>query len=404
MTFTDTGYSIASFEENKSLLKTTFRNTYSNDPQHNGALITSEESDIGKLIAILARLGYEQDTELYALTSLLNPNNSFGIYLDTTALFLGLKRSQNTPTFVNVNIVAGVNTTFPAPIYPIEYLSDTVTVRDIDGHEYTNTNSFTLSGIGAQEIVQFYCKTAGSITVNAGEITILQDTNGIYSATAPYDGVIGFLTETDGQLLRRMRISTSLNARGSSTAILAKLNSVVGVKDAQIYFNRSDVVDADGRPAYSIDVTVFGGKASDIGKILEANIARGFFLDTVAKKHSYEYLDSLGNKVSIVFGYAIEMSIIISMKIKVDFMFDQATGLEQIKNAIYIYDQTMTKIGLNLKSVDFKRLIKTNVVGICNIYDVKFNDVLNDYVIPSYSIARFSKQNMNITIEQLDEY
>lgn len=115
----------------------------------------------------------------------------------------------------------------------------------------------------------FECLIYGVETADPGEIDeIVTPEPGWVDAFNQSAANPGRLAETDDQLrIRREQLFGTGNA--TEFAILnAIYNRVDGVLSASIRSNRSSSVDSDGRPPKSFEVTVQGGTAAQIGKVI----------------------------------------------------------------------------------------------------------------------------------------
>ena len=115
----------------------------------------------------------------------------------------------------------------------------------------------------------FHCDTEGPYPFPAGTLdTIMNPVTGWDSISNPLAGVTGRNSETDSEFRAR---SFSFYATGKATQEAIRqaiLNQVTGIVSCSVTSNRTDVADADGRPAHSFEVLVEGGTNADIAAVI----------------------------------------------------------------------------------------------------------------------------------------
>jgi uncharacterized phage protein gp47/JayE len=116
----------------------------------------------------------------------------------------------------------------------------------------------------------------GTIVAVAGDLNqIANPLGGLNTATNLLDATSGRLLQSD-QDLRLLRTS-ELASDGNSPpdAILAKLLKIDGVTAAKVFYNPTDIVDADGLDPHCVEILVQGGADQDIWNVLWTCVAGG---------------------------------------------------------------------------------------------------------------------------------
>ncbi len=149
----------------------------------------------------------------------------------------------------------------------------TTTAADITD----NTVHWRYIGEGAAAVdVAAEASETGPTVALSGDITsIVTPVSGWSSVRNLLDAEEGTNVETDETL--RLRRVLELSQAGTSTpdAIRAAVLDVEGVTACTVFYNNTDVTDADGVPPHAVEVLVRGGVNQDIFDCLLANVAAG---------------------------------------------------------------------------------------------------------------------------------
>lgn len=110
----------------------------------------------------------------------------------------------------------------------------------------------------------------GPIDVSAGTlVNIVTPVAGWDAVTNRFDGTLGRLVEADADLRQRRQVAVRGAGSASPNAILQRLQqSVPGILSVALYENRSDEVDAFGRPPHSFEVVIDGGDDEAVADII----------------------------------------------------------------------------------------------------------------------------------------
>ena len=145
------------------------------------------------------------------------------------------------------------------------------------------------------------------------------------------DADTGSILESDALL--RARRKASLTGFGNATleAIRGDLLGVVGVSEALVFENETDVTDGFGRPPHSVEAVVVGGDAQDIGSTLFNSKAAG--IKTHGTETPVNHTDSQGTVHSVEYSRPTNRDIWLEIDFTVDSLFP-ADGLTQAQNAL----------------------------------------------------------------------
>lgn len=224
-----------------------------------GPVNTGSESAIGQMISIIAEREALLVQALQATYASQYPASAAGRSLDGVVQLTGITRREATRTTVVVQLTGDAGTTIPegsaakTPNEDIFFLVEDVTLDE--------------NGEGEGQMI---AQESGPILANAGAVsTIETPVSGWDSVNNEDDGTTGRPIETDPEL--RLRRAASLQVTGSATvnAIRSRLlEQVQGVTTARIIENRTDTVDADGRPPHSFEAVVAGGTDQDVADLI----------------------------------------------------------------------------------------------------------------------------------------
>lgn len=139
---------------------------------------------------------------------------------------------------------------------------------------------------------------SGPVVGYAGTINqIVNPLSGWVDAWNPLDAVLGELVESNATVRARRSVSLSIPGAGTPEAMLAGLLAITEVTAAIVIENTTNVTDANGVPAHSIECVVENGDEEDIGAVLWARKPGGINLhgdESVTVEDSQGYDHALG--------------------------------------------------------------------------------------------------------------
>lgn len=137
------------------------------------------------------------------------------------------------------------------------------------------TDNLTTESVTA--IISFASEEPGEVSLPNGAITkIVTAPTGFLSCTNLCGYVAGHLLETDVEL-RQSYVDKifSRSSRMTDSIRSAILANCAGVTAAQVYENRTNETDSEGRPPHSVEAVVDGGSNSDIAEQILATVSAG---------------------------------------------------------------------------------------------------------------------------------
>lgn len=137
------------------------------------------------------------------------------------------------------------------------------------------TDNLTTESVTA--IISFASEEPGEVSLQNGAITkIVTAPTGFLSCTNLCGYVAGRLLETDVEL-RQSYVDKifSRSSRMTDSIRSAILANCAGVTAAQVYENRTNETDSEGRPPHSVEAVVDGGSNSDIAEQILATVSAG---------------------------------------------------------------------------------------------------------------------------------
>ena len=137
------------------------------------------------------------------------------------------------------------------------------------------TDNLTTESVTA--IISFASEEPGEVSLPNGAITkIVTAPTGFLSCTNLCGYVAGRLLETDVEL-RQSYVDKifSRSSRMTDSIRSAILANCTGVTAAQVYENRTNETDSEGRPPHSVEAVVDGGSNSDIAEQILATVSAG---------------------------------------------------------------------------------------------------------------------------------
>lgn len=268
---------------------------------------TGADSVLGQLIGIFAERYadlWETSEDVYASAYL---GSATGQALDDLVALAGISRLGATFSSV-VLTLAGT----PATIIPAGSV-----VRDPVSQTRWVTAALATIGVGGTVDVEANPETTGPIVALSGTLTeIVTPVSGWASSTNALDADTGRISETDAALRVRFILSFRIGGGSSDEAIRAVVLRVDGVTECTVVSNRSDAVDADGRPPHSVEAIVRGGVDQDVIDALWVSAPAG--IEIFGTNVSGTALDSIGDPHDVSFTRPVSVPIWIRVLYELD--------------------------------------------------------------------------------------
>ena len=251
-------------------------------------------SPLGQIIGIFSEresLIWELAEDLY---SSQYPDTSDGRSLDLTASLTGTtRRPASFSTISNGQARGDENTDVPRGTIietsagiQFETLSD-ATINIADGGEWRTAN------------IPMRAIDSGPQLAAAGTLSeIVTPISGMDSFTNLSDAILGADSETDAELKLRRRQELNFPGVATRGAIQASLSSRPLVSSVQVFENKNEVADADGRPPHSIEAMIQGDFNDALGRALFNLAAAG---TSFYGNQSVDFVDSEGFNQNVRF-------------------------------------------------------------------------------------------------------
>lgn len=286
----------------------------------------------GQTIGVVAEFISALDQLAEDVYASFNPQTSTGAALSRLVQLNGIRRIAGAYTTVELLCVGSQDTTIPAGSL----------VRDPSTGFQVETLEDVLIGSSGQALAQARALAFGAFTAPTGSMTKI-DTPifGWQSVSNPEDAIPGRAEETDEQLRTRRRLSTSTPAQGILDAVRGALLNIPSVRQAVVYENDTDAIDAHGLAPHSIYTVVEGGADQEIGDTLWLKKGSGV---TLLGETTVTILDSMSNPHVMKFDRPADVNVyvIVNLTKKPGWPTD---GETRIKNAIVTWALDEQKIG-----------------------------------------------------------
>ena len=275
------GISVPSYNDVYQSLLAIFQSIYGQ------GIVVSADSQDGQWIAALANVINDSNQAAVQVFQAFSPTYAQGAGLSSLVKINGLQR--NTPTYSTaIGNVVGVAGT--------QVLNGVV--KDANGNLWNLPATVTIP-TGGSIAVTVTAQQPGAITAAAGSInTIYNPQLGWQSFTSTSDAVAGAAVENDATLRSRQAVSTAIPAEDTIDSILSAVGNVTGVTRYAVYENDTSTTDANGVPAHSIAVVVYGGAIQDIAAAIDSRKPPG--IQTYGTTSQVVY-DTLGLPTTINF-------------------------------------------------------------------------------------------------------
>ena len=261
-----------------------------------------------------------------------NPQSATGVALSRLVQLNGIRRIEGTYSTVTLRCVGSQGTVIPAG----SLVKSTATNATF---ETTEEATITASGeidIAARSAVK------GAVLAPAGTLTKI-DTPifGWQTVTNLLDAAPGRNEETDEQLRLRRRASTSTPGQAIVDAMYGALTNIPEVRQAKVYENDQDVIDANGLPPHSIYCIVEGGTDADILKTIWLKKTAG---TTTHGTTAGQVTDSMGNTHTLNFSRPTDVNVWVTVNLHTRPGWP-TDGAQRITNALTAWAVANQSIG-----------------------------------------------------------
>lgn len=268
LTFTDLGpvapTAAAVLQRQQDIFQAAFDNNLNVDPA----------TPQGQLMASLAAIVQEKNSQLLFLANQFNPATADGVWQDALAAIYFLERQGAVATTVQVRctglpgtVIAGQDSSVPPA--RVKTLDGTVLVCLIGG---------TIPA-GGEITLPFVAQTSGPVVVEANSVTtIVQAQPGWDTVANPDPGVTGRDVESRQAFEERRRLSVAYNSRSMLASIYARVGNLPGVIDLLARQNRTDAPVEDNGVTlvpHSVYIAVLGGADAEIAEAIYNSVSGG---------------------------------------------------------------------------------------------------------------------------------
>lgn len=251
ITIDATGFNYPDYPTILTDVTTEFKTIYGID-----AYIDPDSMD-GQALAIKATAIYDTLQYMKAGLSQFSPTFATGAWLSAAVKLNGIRRLAATRSTVDLTIT-GTNGT--------EILNGIA--EDVNGIKWALPASVIIPASGSI-IVTASSVDAGAFSASTGTITkISTPMLGWQTVTNASIAVIGRNTETDAELRRRQKVSTSIPSLSVFDGTIGAVANVAGVTRLRGYENDTNITDPNGILAHNIAVVVEGGDSQLIGNAI----------------------------------------------------------------------------------------------------------------------------------------
>jgi uncharacterized phage protein gp47/JayE len=305
-TVTAQGITAPTFSDILSSYQASVRSIFGSD------IYIDPDSKDGQLLALLAQAQFDSNQAAIAVYNSYNPQTALGVSLDSAVKVNSIRRQVATNSTAVLLIVGQAETEIFRGI-----ASDTL------GRLWDLPTQVIIPSNG-EILVTATAETQGALQASANTInTAYTQVIGWQSVTNPEAAQPGDPVESDGQLRERQRISTSISASTTASALLSRVSNVPDVRRAQLYVNDTDSTNDLGIPSHSFVMVVQGGDQTAIAQAIEAakNVGAGTAGDTLVSVN-----DPQGIPIDIRFTVLKEVPITVNVHIKTLSGFNVSSG------------------------------------------------------------------------------
>lgn len=261
-----------------------------------------------------------------------NPQLATGVALSRLVQLNGIRRIEGTYSTVTLRCVGSQGTIIPAG----SLVKSTATNATFETVEEANIPANGEIDIAARSAVK------GALLAPAGTLTKIDSPIfGWQTVTNLLDAAPGRNEETDEQLRLRRRASTSTPGQAIVDAMYGALTNIPEVRQAKVYENDQDVIDANGLPPHSIYCIVEGGADADILDTIWLKKTAG---TTTHGTTAGQVTDSMGNPHTLNFSRPTDVNVWVTVNLHTRPGWP-TDGAQRITNALTAWAVANQSIG-----------------------------------------------------------
>lgn len=228
----------------------------------------------------------------------------------------------------------------------------------------------------------------GTITVQSEPVEELN--------TVINDDVAGGGADIESDTSYRTRIKNSMVASPGPpvSGIETSVGNVNGVRQVQIIENNTMETDSYGNPPKCIHIYVLGGAAAEIGQAILNSIAAG--IQTVGSQQVT--VKDIGEHEKVVkFDYTKQVQLYCKLTLTIDDTFDRDEGVDDIKNDLVDYVNSLKMGDIIRYSYFFKEIYATTGVTVADVQIGIDSNKLN-----TSDIQLDPLQSVNLDVENIE--
>ncbi len=390
---TDKGFSRPTYEELYNTQVERAKNLFGDN------IDTDTDTPFGKFVEITVKdieQAYEMLENCYYSRF---PQTASGVALDRLCTFVGISRNPAAAARHKVEFIGTVGYTVPLGTL----------VRTVEDIEFFTENEVTITAENegnetgsAEAAVQ--CTKAGTIgnvrlgSINALAINISSNVTGI-SHIEILD--LGREEESDTELRERFTSAISIQGSGTVNSIAAAVSAVQNVSNVLIIENNTDET-VSNRPPHSFEVFVVAPMSQD-QEIAEAIFSKKPIGIKAVGDIECKVRDYSGTEHSIFFSRTQQTNIYVSIKIKVNNLFEMS-GQAEIAEKIAGQINTLSNGEDVILSSLYGCIYSVN--GVCEATELKLSTDGTNYTISNIAIADNQiarSSNDYVTVEVVTE-
>ncbi len=228
----------------------------------------------GQLMASLAAIVQDKNSQLLFLASQFDPATAEGVWQDALAAIYFLERQGAVATLVQVRC-----TGLPGTVIAGQDSSVTpARVKTMDGTVLVCLIGGTIPA-GGEITLPFVAQATGPVMVEANSVTtIVQAQPGWDTVENPDPGVTGRDVESRQAFEERRRLSVAYNSRSMLASIYARVGNLPGVIDLLARQNRTSApqtINGVQLSPHSVYIAVLGGADADIAEAIYNSVSGG---------------------------------------------------------------------------------------------------------------------------------